>query len=191
MRLTVAFFYLQQQDILMNKLLTLMVSIDKFLMLIIKPVVVVISFLVAVFLAYGIFARAVMGKPVFGLEELVLLGAMWLYMLGAVLASRDRSHLTADFIEVMFKNPKTIQAFRIVAALISLVMAIFFASWSYDLLYWAVIKGQSSTVLKMPWYLSQSSLFVASILFIFYQLRDVLNDINSFRSCSGPDQQQA
>lgn len=191
MRLTVAFFYLQQQDILMNKLLTLMVSIDKFLMLIIKPVVVVISFLVAVFLAYGIFARAVMGKPVFGLEELVLLGAMWLYMLGAVLASRDRSHLTADFIEVMFKNPKTIQTFRIVAALISLVMAIFFASWSYDLLYWAVIKGQSSTVLKMPWYLSQSSLFVASILFIFYQLRDVLNDINSFRSCSGPDQQQA
>ncbi|MFG0583121.1 TRAP transporter small permease [Pseudomonas sp. zjy_9] len=175
----------------MNKLLTLMVSIDKFLMLIIKPVVVVISFLVAVFLAYGIFARAVMGKPVFGLEELVLLGAMWLYMLGAVLASRDRSHLTADFIEVMFKNPKTIQTFRIVAALISLVMAIFFASWSYDLLYWAVIKGQSSTVLKMPWYLSQSSLFVASILFIFYQLRDVLNDINSFRSCSGPDQQQA
>lgn len=191
MRLTVAFFYLQQQDILMNKLLTLMVSIDKFLMLIIKPVVVVISFLVAVFLAYGIFARAVMGKPVFGLEELVLLGAMWLYMLGAVLASRDRSHLTADFIEVMFKNPKTIQAFRIVAALISLVMAVFFASWSYDLLYWAVIKGQSSTVLKMPWYLSQSSLFVASILFIFYQLRDVLNDINSFRSCSGPDQEQA
>lgn len=191
MRLTVAFFYLQQQDILMNKLLTLMVSIDKFLMLIIKPVVVVISFLVAVFLAYGIFARAVMGKPVFGLEELVLLGAMWLYMLGAVLASRDRSHLTADFIEVMFKNPKTIQTFRIVAALISLVMAIFFASWSYDLLYWAVVKGQSSTVLKMPWYLSQSSLFVASILFIFYQLRDVLNDINSFRSCSGPDQQQA
>ena len=191
MRLTVAFFYLQQQDILMNKLLTLMVSIDKFLMLIIKPVVVVISFLVAVFLAYGIFARAVMGKPVFGLEELVLLGAMWLYMLGAVLASRDRSHLTADFIEVMFKNPKTIQTFRIVAALISLVMAIFFASWSYDLLYWAVVKGQSSTVLKMPWYLSQSSLFVASILFIFYQLRDVLNDINSFRSCSGPDQEQA
>lgn len=191
MRLTVAFFYLQQQDILMNKLLTLMVSIDKFLMLIIKPVVVIISFLVAVFLAYGIFARAVMGKPVFGLEELVLLGAMWLYMLGAVLASRDRSHLTADFIEVMFKNPKTIQAFRIVAALISLVMAVFFASWSYDLLYWAVIKGQSSTVLKMPWYLSQSSLFVASILFIFYQLRDVLNDINSFRSCSGPDQEQA
>lgn len=175
----------------MNKLLTLMVSIDKFLMLIIKPVVVVISFLVAVFLAYGIFARAVMGKPVFGLEELVLLGAMWLYMLGAVLASRDRSHLTADFIEVMFKNPKTIQTFRIVAALISLVMAIFFASWSYDLLYWAVVKGQSSTVLKMPWYLSQSSLFVASILFIFYQLRDVLNDINSFRSCSGPDQEQA
>lgn len=168
----------------MAKLLILMASVDKVLMLIIKPIVVVISFLVAVLLAYGIFTRSVLGMPVFGLEEIVLLGAMWLYMLGAALASRDRSHLTADFVEVIFKNPRVIHAFRVVAALISLFMAVMFASWSYDLLYWAVIKGQSSTVLKLPWYLSQSSLFVASILFIFYQLRDAINDINSFRACA-------
>lgn len=168
----------------MAKLLALMASVDNLLAGIIKPIVVVISFLVAVLLAYGIFTRAVMGTPVFGLEELVLLGAMWLYMLGAALASRDRSHLTADFTEVIFKSPKVIQGFRVVAALISLFMACMFASWSYDLLYWAVKKGQSSTVLKMPWYLSQGSLFVASILFIFYQLRDVIIDINNYRALS-------
>lgn len=168
----------------MSKLLALIAIIDKLLMFVIKPIVVVISILVATLLAYGIFSRSVMGTPVFGLEEVVLLGAMWLYMLGATLASRDRSHLTADFIEVIFKNPRVIHAFRVVAALISLFIAVMFASWSYDLLYWAVVKGQSSTVLKLPWYLSQSSLFVASVLFVFYQLRDVINDINSFRACA-------
>lgn len=166
----------------MARLLALMASVDRFLAFIIKPIVVVISFLVAVLLAYGIFTRSILGTPVFGLEELVLLGAMWLYMLGAALASRDRSHLSADFVQVIFKNPRVIRSIHIVAALISLFMAIMFATWSYDLLYWAVKKGQTTAVLKMPWYLSQSSLFVASILFIFYQLRDIIDDINSFRA---------
>lgn len=172
----------------MAKLLALMASVDRFLAFIIKPIVVVISFLVAVLLAYGIFTRSILGQPVFGLEELVLLGAMWLYMLGAALASRDRSHLSADFVQVIFKNPRVIRFVHIVAALISLFMAIMFATWSYDLLYWAVKKGQTTAVLKLPWYLSQGSLFVASILFIFYQLRDTMDDINSFRTVakSGP-----
>jgi len=170
----------------MAKLLTIMASVDRVLAFIIKPIVVVISFLVAFLLAYGIFARAILGKAVFGLEELVLLGAMWLYMLGAVLASRDRSHLSGDFTQIMFKNPKVIRSFHFLASFISLFMAIMFATWSYDLLYWAVQKGQTTTALKMPWYLSQSSLFVASVLFVFYQLRDVLNDINAFRANDDP-----
>lgn len=165
----------------MAKLLAIMASVDRVLAFIIKPVVVVISFLVAILLAYGIFARAALDKPVFGLEELVLLGAMWLYMLGAALASRERSHLSGDFTQIMFKNPQVIRSFHILASFISLFMAIMFATWSYDLLYWAVKKGQTTTALKMPWYLSQSSLFVASVLFIFYQLRDLLDDINAFR----------
>lgn len=172
----------------MARLLSFMASVDRFLAFIIKPIIVVISFSVAVMLAYGIFTRAILGKSVFGLEELVLLGAMWLYMLGAVLASRDRSHLSADFVQVIFKNPRVIRSFHIIATLVSLFMAIMFATWSYDLLYWAVEKGQTTTVLKMPWYLSQGSLFVASVLFIFYQLRDLISDLNSFLSSTKADQ---
>lgn len=171
----------------MAKLLSLMASVDRFLALIIKPIVVVLSFSIAVLLTYGIFTRSVLNKPVFGLEELVLFGAMWLYMLGAALASRERSHLSADFMQVIFKNPRVIHSTHIVASLISLFMAIMFSTWSYELVHWAVEKGQTTTALKLPWYLSQSSLFVASILFIFYQARDIINDLNSFRSTAKAD----
>lgn len=166
----------------MNKLLGIMAAIDRVLAFIIKPIVVLISLAVAFMLAYGIFSRAVLQVPVFGLEELVLLGAMWLYMLGAALASRERSHLSADFIQVICKNQRVIRVMHMVATLISLFMAIMFATWSYDLLAWGISKGQSSTVLKLPWYLSQSSLFFASVLFIFYLFRDFISDLHDFCS---------
>lgn len=165
----------------MAALLAFMGSVDRVLAFVIKPVVVVVSLLVATMLAYGIFARAVLEKPVFGIEELVLLGAMWLYMLGAALASRDRTHLSADFVQVVSKSPRVIKGFQIFATLISLVMAVLIATWSYDLLFWAVKKGQTTAVMKMPLYLSQGSLFIASVLFVFYQTRDLLSDIISFR----------
>jgi len=166
----------------MTRILSLIDSIDKILALVIKPIVVAISLAIAFMLTYGIFTRAVLDAPVFGLEELVLMGAMWLYMLGAVLASRDRSHLTADFVEVITDNPKVVTFVHLMATAISLFMAVMFAIWSYDLLQWGVKKGQTTPVFQLPWYFSQGSLFVASVLFIFYLIRDFLNDLIRFRS---------
>lgn len=166
----------------MKKILYLMGQIDRVLMFVIRPIVAVISVLVAVMLAVGIFTRSVLEKPVFGLEELVLLGAMWLYMFGAAIASRDRSHLSADFVQVVSSNPTVIRFFHLLATVISLGMAIMFARWSFDLMAWSWDKGQTSIVFKIPWYVSQSSLFFGSVLFIFYLIRDFLNDLASFHS---------
>lgn len=166
----------------MKKLLSAIESIDNVLLLIIKPIVALISLFVAVMLAVGILSRTLFEKPVFGLEELILMAAMWLYMLGAVLASRDRSHLSADFVQVVSSNPGVVRFFHLLATVISLFMAVMFSTWSYDLMMWAVNKGQTTTVFQLPWYISQSSLFFGSILFIFYLIRDFFNDLISFQN---------
>lgn len=154
--------------------------IDKILTMIVIPVVVFLSIAVATMLAWGIFSRSVLDAPVFGLEELVLLSAMWLYMLGAVLAAKDRSHLSADFISVIFENEKVLAGFSILATIISLVMAFYFVSWSYELLAWSLNKAQTTPVFKMPWYISQSSLFISSIALAFYLIRDLIKDCQKF-----------
>lgn len=166
----------------MTKLLAVFAIIDSVVVFVIKPVVVLISLAVACMLALGIFTRTVLEAPMFGLEELVLMAAMWLYMLGAVMASRDRSHLSADFVQVVCSNPKIINFMHLLATIISLFMAVMFTTWSYDLLIWAVKKGQTTTVFQLPWYISQSSLFVASVLFVFYLSRDFLNDLIKFQN---------
>ena len=154
--------------------------IDKILTMIVIPVVVVLSIAIASMLAWGIFSRSLLSAPVFGLEELVLISAMWLYMLGAVLAAKDRSHLTADFVSVIFKNEKLIAGFAILATTISIVMALYFVSWSYELMAWSLKKAQITPVFKLPWYISQSSLFVGSLALVFYLIRDFIKDCQKF-----------
>ncbi|GAA3548480.1 TRAP transporter small permease [Zobellella aerophila] len=163
----------------MSKLLALIATIDAVLVFLIKPVLGLISAAIAFMLALGIFTRAVLDAPLFGLEELILVVAMWIYMLGAVLASRERSHLSADFVQVVCSNPKMIQVMRLLSTLISLLMAVMFVTWSYDLLQWGINKGQATPVFQLPWYISQSSLFVAALLFCFYLIRDLLADLNT------------
>lgn len=156
-------------------------KIDSFISLLTKPVTALISAAIALTLSYGIFTRAALDAPVFGLEELVLMGAMWLYMIGAVLACRERSHLTADFVQVITSNKNVISGMRLLSTCISLFMAVMFAMWSFDLLIWGIKKGQTTPVFQLPWYLSQSSLFVASTLFIFYLIRDFISDALEFK----------
>ncbi len=166
----------------MSGILSLISKLDVVIALLMKPIVIILSTSVAVMMSYGVITRALLDQPVFGLEEIVLMCAMWLYMLGAVLASRERSHLTADFIQVICKKTSIINFFHLLATTISLVMAIIFSLWAYDLLDWAIRKGQSTTVFHLPWYISQSSLFVASVLFIFYLIRDFFVDLEKMLS---------
>jgi len=148
-----------------------------------RPIVIVLSLLVAGMLALGIFTRIVLGAPMFGLEELVLICVMWLYMMGAILASKERSHLSADFVQTFVKNQKVVNFSHLITSIISLIIVSFFVSWSYDLFVWALEKKQTTPVFNIPWYLSQGSLLFAGVCMFFYTLRDVIHDlINLFNT---------
>ena len=169
----------------MAKWLRVFESIDSVLSKFIRLAVVLLSLFVACAMVLGIFMRSAMHAPMLGLEEIILFGVMWLYMMGAALASRDRSHLGADFVSVFVRKTRIRNALHLLATLISLAMVIAFVVWSYDLLAWGMSKRQSTPIFQLPLYLSQASLFCASILFLFYMLRDVIHDLDRLRGSSG------
>ena len=55
----------------------LLKTLDTILVRLIHWVVALVGLLVAIALALGIFSRSVLNAPIFGLEELMLLGLMW------------------------------------------------------------------------------------------------------------------
>ncbi|MGB1239662.1 MAG: TRAP transporter small permease [Pseudomonadales bacterium] len=161
----------------MHRVLRIFHFVDKLAILCIKPVIVFLSLLIAGGFSAGVFMRSVLDAPMFGLEEVILFSVMWLYMLGAVLASQERTHLSADFVSVLTKRPQIRTACRALASVISLAMALFFVSWSYDLLVWGLKKQQTTPVFQIPMFISQGSLFVASLFFVLYLTRDLLSDL--------------
>ncbi|KJS43117.1 MAG: hypothetical protein VR71_11685 [Roseovarius sp. BRH_c41] len=158
-------------------MLNVLKTLDRIVVRIVHPILVVVGLMVAVLLVVGIVSRAFLGAPIFGLEEIMLLAIMWFYMLGASLASRDRSHLTADFVGVMTSNPRVIRGAALLSTAISLGVAMMFVWWAWSLLSFGLSRGQSTPVFGIPWWVSQSSLFVASILFVIYLTRDLVLEI--------------
>ena len=155
----------------------LLAKLDSLLVRIFHPILIVVGLSVALMLVVGILTRTFLGAPLFGLEEIMLLGVMWFYMLGAALASRERSHLSGDFMKVLTKNHVVWRAASIASTLISLAAGVLFVIWSYDLFAWGVQRGQATPVFSIPWVVSQSSLFFASILFVAYLLRDLIHEL--------------
>src|SRR5690554_56288 len=156
-------------------------SLDWLLDRIVGPIAAVIGLLVALGFVVGITARSILGIALFGVEELILLAVVWLYMLGAILASKERAHLQADFVPVVVKNETVIITVRIVATVISIGLAGLFILWSHQLLQWALARGQSTPVFSVPMYVVQASLFVAAILMTLYLLRDLFSDIQALK----------
>lgn len=152
-------------------------KMDELIIRLIYPVLIFVGLAVATCFAVGIFFRAVLNAPLFGLEELILMAVMWFYMLGAALASRERSHLSADFIRVISQSRVVWRVAAIVSTTISLFIAVMFVTWSFDLMLWGFEKGQKTPVFSIPWVVSQSSLFVASILMTIYLVRDLYQEI--------------
>ena len=161
----------------MKSILYVINRIDNGLSQVIKPIVIILSLFVASALVFGIVSRSALNNPLLGLEELILFAIMWLYMLGASLASREGSHLSADFINNYVKSDKLKQFIRNLAMLISLIAVLAFVVWSYSLLTWGFTMQQSTPVFQLPMFITQSSMFVASILFLFYMIRDILTSI--------------
>ncbi|MCG2581140.1 MAG: TRAP transporter small permease [Marinobacter sp.] len=162
----------------MKTIMDYLARVDNVLAFVIKVAVTVLGLFISFAMVVGIVFRALLDVQVFGLEELVLMAAMWVYMLGAALASRERTHLSADFFQAFSDSEALHDTMRLIATILSVVMAGFFVAWSYSLFSWGFEKGQVTPVFGIPQYLSQGSLFVASILLLLYVLRDLIHDIS-------------
>lgn len=150
---------------------------DKVLAFVIQGAVTVLGLFISFAMVIGIVFRALLEVQVFGLEELVLMAAMWLYMLGAALASREGTHLSADFFQAFSSNESLNDIVKLIATILSAVMAGFFVGWSYSLFSWGFERGQVTPVFGIPQYISQGSIFVGSVLLLLYVLRDLIKDV--------------
>lgn len=138
-----------------------------------------LSIAVAVLMVTEIVARYFFTHAFRGLPEIYLLLVMWLYMLGAGLASANDSHLRIGIFSYLVKSERGRFIYRLIITGLTLVICCFFVWWATGLIRWAFIRPQTTAILRMPWLTSQAAIMVAAILVTAYALRDFV------RACRG------
>jgi TRAP-type C4-dicarboxylate transport system permease small subunit len=114
--------------------------------------------------------RYVLQIPVMGLEETMLFPTLWLYILGAVNASRENTHIRANVLEIFLKTERQHTILAIVGEIISLIVGLWLLSWAWDYTRYAWRVWRESPTLYIPTFYADVSLLIGLTLMIVYTL---------------------
>lgn len=104
----------------------------------------------------------------FGLEQFIGYTAVWLYFIGASYGSYERTHIKAEFVNVLIKTRRKRNAVRAFSAAVSTAMSVVFAKWSWDFCVESVRMKETTPTQGVPMIYFQAALLVGAVLMIVY-----------------------
>jgi len=115
-----------------------------------------------------------------GYEEILIICAFWLYMLGAAYGSYEKSHITADIIVVMMPDNFLKALIAMLRNTLTLVLGIIFLLWAFELFQWTVEMQTKTPVWRIPVTVAQSSLLFGLAIITFYNVVYLYDEIKAF-----------
>jgi TRAP-type C4-dicarboxylate transport system permease small subunit len=126
-----------------------------------------------------VITRYVLQIPVMGLEETMAYPTLWLYMLGAVNASRENTHIRANVLEIFLKTDRQHTVLAIIGELISIAVGLWLLSWAWDYTRYAWRVWRESPTLYIPTFYADVSLVIGLMLMIVYTLWHLWGHVRS------------
>lgn len=166
-------------------MLNFLSALDRSVACVFNFIVIVASALVAGLVFFMVVARYVLEWSVVGVDELALFSAMWLYMVGALIASRRAEHLVVDFLPQQIKSPRLLRLHQRVVALIMVVTTLFFIYLSWRMFSFAIKRPQTTPGLGLSELIPLSALMLASVGCFAYAMRDLITG----RACHNPKEE--
>ncbi|MDZ7841716.1 MAG: TRAP transporter small permease [Gammaproteobacteria bacterium] len=139
------------------------------------------SVLVTGLMVFLVIARYVLGLSIVGLHELILLTALQLYMIGAIIASRQREHITVTWLAERITAPRRQAGHAALIAAITVVVTVFFIVWTYWMFSWGLQRPQRTPAYGIPLWILQVPILVAAVGCFLYALRDFVRAVGEFR----------
>ncbi len=133
-----------------------------------KSIMVLASLTILTLVIVQVTLRYVFVKPLMGVEELATMAGFWLYFMGASWGTANRTHIKADLVNALVKDPRKLAWIKTAVALLSVGLSIFMAYWGWHYVLWGITKWQRSFTLMIPMIYSQVSIFICAVLMVFY-----------------------
>ncbi len=117
---------------------------------------------------YAVLMRYVFEHPVMGLDETLVYPTLWLYFLGSVNASREDTQIKANVLDIFIKTDRTKLLVRVVADIMSLIIALWLTYWAWDYFRYALRVWKESPTLYIPTFYAESAFFIGMVLMSSY-----------------------
>lgn len=124
--------------------------------------------LVAIGQFVQVITRYVLEIPVMGLEESLLYPTLWLYVLGAVNASRENTHIRANVLEIFLKTPRQFAVLAIIGEVLSLVIGCWLTYWAWDFTKYSWRVWKESPTLYIPTFYVDVALVIGLTVMMAY-----------------------
>lgn len=118
--------------------------------------------------------RYLFGWSIVGLLEVIMMCGMWLYMLGALIASRRKEHLVVDFFAQKFGDGWAREAHKLLVGCVTFAATAFFTLLAWRMLQWSFDHPQTTPGMGIPLWIPQSAILVAAVGSGLYALRDIV-----------------
>ena len=125
--------------------------------------------------------RYIFKLDMYGSDEVIMLSAFWLYFMGSSLATREDSHLSADFITGLMKTPRQRAILKLVQHIVSLGISVMATYWAYKYVAWSFAKSPKTPILKFPVIWLQFPIFLSFVLSDFYILCHIVSGFRHLR----------
>ena len=126
-----------------------------------------------------VITRYVLEIPVMGLEESLLFPTLWLYVLGAVNASRENSHIRANVMEIFLKTERQHQILAAVGEVISLIVGLWLTYWAWDFAKYSLRVWRESPTLYLPTFWVDSALVIGLSLMLIFTAMHLLSHLRA------------
>lgn len=139
----------------------------KLLLYIQKAIIVLSSLTIVVIMSLWAILRYVFHADMYGMEEIVVMVAFWLYFMGSSYAVCDKSHVKADIIPSLLSKRHQNYLKPVLYALMC-VASLVYTMWSFDTVHYSYIENPKTLALRIPFWIGQSSIFVGFLLCSMY-----------------------
>jgi TRAP-type C4-dicarboxylate transport system permease small subunit len=115
-----------------------------------------VSITITIFMT--VIMRYVFKTDLYGVEELILVIAFWLYFIGGSRGSMEDSHIKADILDVVIQNDKLKYGLKSFGKAVESFVLIVFAKMSLDLVILNFQRMPKTPGLKIPYVVTQTSI---------------------------------
>ena len=145
-----------------------------------KYVLAVLISMVAIGQFVQVVMRSLIGDPAMGVDEILLFPALWLYVLGAVNASRENSHIRANVLEAFLKTSRQRLILAVIREAATLLTGLVLIYLAWDFTAYSLTAWRETSSLYLPTFFADVSLLLGLVFMAAYTTVHLIGHVRCF-----------